>query len=252
MPNNPLDLLGKQFGQYKVIKLLPYKRNGSLVWLLRCEDCGFEVDKISYYAQRSNKCGKCGHRKNYTGHRVNHLTVENFSYKKRQGDQYRNFWNVRCDCGNLVILPVTSFTGRKAQKTCGDWQNCRFASSRLPDDELAKARMLINYKSGAKERHLGWDLTDETAWLLMNQNCHWCGIAPQPRRFESYKVRTIMYNVNGIDRVDNRKGYIASNSVPCCFQCNRSKGKLSSKVFLSQVKAIAKHQSGILSEITED
>lgn len=32
---------------------------------------------------------------------------------------------------------------------------------------------------------------------------------------------------SGIDRVENDKGYILDNCVPCCAQCNRDKGSSS-------------------------
>ena len=48
---------------------------------------------------------------------------------------------------------------------------------------------------------------------LSKNDCFYCG-KPGP---------------NGIDRVDNNKGYELSNCVPCCKHCNYVKGALSVK-----------------------
>jgi hypothetical protein len=32
---------------------------------------------------------------------------------------------------------------------------------------------------------------------------------------------------NGIDRIDNTKGYTSGNCLACCIRCNKLKGKLS-------------------------
>ena len=47
---------------------------------------------------------------------------------------------------------------------------------------------------------------------------------------------------NGVDRVDNDKGYIRDNIVSCCSDCNRSKGVLSKKDFITLARKITDHQ----------
>jgi hypothetical protein len=50
------------------------------------------------------------------------------------------------------------------------------------------------------------------------------------------------YLYNGLDRVDNTKGYIISNIVSCCGQCNRAKGILSQEEFLQWLKRASNYQ----------
>jgi len=52
------------------------------------------------------------------------------------------------------------------------------------------------------------------------------------RRLDFIEVYT------GIDRVDNSKGYIPTNVVPCCGVCNFMKGRLGLDIFLTQIKRI--------------
>jgi hypothetical protein len=52
--------------------------------------------------------------------------------------------------------------------------------------------------------------------------------------------------VNGIDRVDNSIGYIKSNSVTCCSQCNFAKNDISLYEWLSYLE---RFQSNYISKI---
>lgn len=47
--------------------------------------------------------------------------------------------------------------------------------------------------------------------------------------------------MNGIDRVDNNKGYTLNNCVPCCKTCNQAKHRLSQEYFIEWVEKIYKH-----------
>lgn len=49
---------------------------------------------------------------------------------------------------------------------------------------------------------------------------------------------------NGIDRLDNRRGYTVKNSVPCCTLCNYKKGNQSADEFLTWVRKVATHSAG--------
>ena len=46
----------------------------------------------------------------------------------------------------------------------------------------------------------------------------------------------------GIDRLDNEKGYVPGNVVPCCTLCNRMKLTLPLAVFLEHVRRICRQQ----------
>jgi hypothetical protein len=44
---------------------------------------------------------------------------------------------------------------------------------------------------------------------------------------------------NGIDRIDNARGYERDNIVPCCKFCNRAKSAMPQKEFIDLVRRIA-------------
>jgi len=87
-------------------------------------------------------------------------------------------------------------------------------------------RTALHYtRAGAKRRGLAWLLDDEVALALIRGVCFYCGSAPEP--------------ANGIDRVDNSKGYENGNVVGCCAQCNFAKNDLSVASFLAWVSGLA-------------
>lgn len=70
------------------------------------------------------------------------------------------------------------------------------------------------FKSVAKHLHRDFTLTQEDYAALVESNtCNYCG-GPLPE---------VGY---GIDRLNNRLGYVHGNVVPCCEQCNEKKGSL--------------------------
>lgn len=78
------------------------------------------------------------------------------------------------------------------------------------------------YKRNAKKRNLEWSITLEQFDKLIFSNCYYCGDEP---RVHELKRKTLIYN--GLDRVDNNKGYIIDNVVACCTICNMMKYTLS-------------------------
>lgn len=90
-----------------------------------------------------------------------------------------------------------------------------------------------NTKASASKRGYSFDLTLDEMSNLSQQVCTYCG--KEPEQFLS-SFPNFIYN--GIDRVDNTKGYILENCVPCCKVCNRMKDVLSVEDFKSHVNKI--------------
>lgn len=82
------------------------------------------------------------------------------------------------------------------------------------------------YKKSAAERNLEFMLSFEEFETLMKAECHYCGVSP----------------ANGIDRYKNDKGYISTNSVPSCTQCNRAKFTYSPEMFRVWAKRLVQHE----------
>ena len=82
------------------------------------------------------------------------------------------------------------------------------------------------YKSAAKKAGRVLALPIEDFEILVKSNCHYCGAEP--------------VTLNGIDRLDNKKGYFLDNCVPCCPVCNWMKSDLSLNEFSEKIICLAK------------
>ncbi len=87
-------------------------------------------------------------------------------------------------------------------------------------------KVFRQYQYKSKARNLTFRLTLVEFEALVNARCYWCG----------------QYGANGVDRVDNRIGYIASNVVPCCSECNFAKRTMLAHKFIDMAERIAKYQ----------
>ncbi len=107
----------------------------------------------------------------------------------------------------------------------------------LPIYEASFNELLSHYKYHAKNRNLTWDLTKEEFRFLTKQNCFYCGKIPSHKSRKDKRFNGI-YIYNGIDRIDNNKGYIKENVVPCCGICNKAKGSRSYDEFIAWIKRV--------------
>ena len=90
----------------------------------------------------------------------------------------------------------------------------------------------------AKKGYLHLIVPEEDFELLTQEDCFYCGRKPESiSRGHEYGE----YIYNGIDRIDNKKGYNVKNCVTCCSICNRMKMNLEKEEFLLQIKKIYKH-----------
>lgn len=121
---------------------------------------------------------------------------------------------------------------------------CRYES--CPDCSRLKLteeeRRFKEYKQGAKQRKINFDLNFQDFSKLIKQNCVYCGGEPQ-YRYRTIGIKSkVLLKMNGIDRIDSSKGYSMDNCVPCCTKCNQMKLDYSKKDFLEQVAKIYKYQ----------
>lgn len=91
-----------------------------------------------------------------------------------------------------------------------------------------------NYKYQARKRNHRFELTKEQFRKIVRSDCFYCGRPPQ--QYQKYKGEKFIYN--GVDRMDNNKGYILSNCVPACMQCNWAKMNFTIQEFMAWVKRV--------------
>lgn len=150
-------------------------------------------------------------------------------------------WQCRCDCGNTVIVSANNLKSGNT-KSCGclDKENLIKACSKK-EGEASFNRLYVDYKKHAKKKNLIFDLSKDEFRKITSQNCYYCGTNPEQISNPSKKGNNY-YIYNGIDRFEPSLGYIKSNCVPACKNCNFAKRNMNSDEFLSLIKRIYDHQ----------
>lgn len=149
-------------------------------------------------------------------------------------------WLCLCDCGKETSSAAYQLKVGNT-KSCGCLKRERIGSMRrLPDGEAAFRRLFSQRRIEALTvRGLMWNLTKEQARKLFEGRCNYCGCVPAQIK-KGWRVKTGTFTYNGIDRVDNTKGYTLDNCVSCCGQCNTAKGQMTVQQFaewINKVKA---------------
>lgn len=140
-----------------------------------------------------------------------------------------------CECGNTTSIASSDII-RGRTKSCG----CLFKFER---GVAAFNALLIRYKSNASRRGHEFILTDEEFKALTEQDCHYCGVHPSTElTCKSYNGH---YTYNGVDRVDNTKGYTKENTVPCCGVCNKAKSTMSQEAFLGWIQRLINYRGKV-------
>jgi len=121
----------------------------------------------------------------------------------------------------------------KIRKWKRDWANTENGKKQQRKyRQKSPLAMFSLYKASAKKRGLTFNISKETFVHMIYSSCSYCGYHPEkPER-------------NGIDRIDNNKGYFKMNIVPCCKLCNQMKSKRTVIEFINQCFKIARHQGG--------
>lgn len=245
------DLTGKRFGKLVVIKRDWAFSKKAVKWVCKC-DCGNEVSILSNNLKRgaSQSCGCIF--KEYTRGLVKE---NNPAFKDETGNKYgkltvlrldetskRVRWICKCDCGNEISLLGTSLRHGSKHKnisSCGCYAK---EMNALAKGQAAFNRLYGSYKKSAKERGLVFELTEEEFKELTQQNCYYCNRKPYREFISGYfkgeKRGNGTYIYNGIDRVDNTKGYTKDNVVPCCKDCNMMKRDMEQKEFFNFIERV--------------
>ena len=179
--------------------------------------------------------------KDIAGGRFGRLVAIQRSPIKRNG---ATTWECSCDCGNLATVQIDCLTGGTI-RSCG----CLGIETRQANGKRQRKRSVGDaamhqaygvYKHGAKRRGHIFDITEEEYYKMSSLPCSYCGCEPRElsrrgcgKEFSGWVGSGVF--ANGLDRVDNKVGYVLSNLVPCCGDCNKSKFKLTVDEFKSLI-----------------
>lgn len=150
-------------------------------------------------------------------------------------------WKCLCECGNIKILD-----GKKLRnghtKSCGCLRKLISSKNciKLPHGEAAFNALYYSYKISTKNKKYTFNLSKNEFRSLTNNNCYYCDIKPYKKMFR--KSFNGPYYYNGIDRIDNTKGYLIENCRTCCWECNQLKSSKNIKEFLMKIETIYNHR----------
>ena len=168
--------------------------------------------------------------KNELGNRYGRLIVRTLTQKRKFG---QIVWKCVCDCGkNKEVL--SSALRQGTTRSCGCLRN---HDKRLKYGESSKRLLLRSYKYSAKKRGHSWGLSKRNFYQLVSADCHYCGAKPR-QVYQPNKKSFGSFSYNGIDRVENLRGYCEGNVVTCCTICNVAKGIQSPLEFLTWVRRV--------------
>ena len=151
-------------------------------------------------------------------------------------------WKAVCSCGKQKSIVGASLRSG-ASYHCGHERIAKMIKANqiragtvepnMPQERTAQRRLFKDYAARARKFKRVFKLSFEHFLHITSQPCFYCHAVPAQKY--TYKHKSV-YTYNGIDRIDNSKGYTIKNSVACCIRCNKSKS--STNDFLQWVKTI--------------
>ena len=166
--------------------------------------------------------------KNEIGHRYGHLTV----LVQAPTLYHKSRWQCRCDCGR-----ITETSGNNLR--VGYTRSCGCRRGGLNDSSaMRQARNL--YRRNAQLRGLVFDISEEDFERITKLDCYYCGTHPSNvyKIARKGKITNTPYIYNGLDRIENTKGYSLDNVVPACIVCNRAKSDMPINEFIMWIKRL--------------
>jgi len=178
--------------------------------------------------------------KNLIGLRFSKLVVLSKTERRLRGNI---IWLCSCDCGQTTYVSGNRLLSGNT-KSCGCHRK-EVASSMFrgkspvtkkeyrPDAAIND--LFIHYKANAKKRNILFEIDLACFNEITSSLCDYCGSPPLNKH--STKSDSV-YFYNGIDRVDNNKGYTLENVVSCCKRCNTAKLDQTELDFLNHIRKI--------------
>lgn len=155
------------------------------------------------------------------------------------GSNQKHMFKVKCDCGNIKIKRWNNLRDGGSTLSCGCYKAEKIKERMGVDiKQLCSSSIKNGCKSICKKRNFQFDLDIDFVKNMIFKNCFYCNGKPSNiYKSKNINIRTVKYN--GLDRKDNKIGYIKSNVAPCCMECNYMKKDKNFNNFIEKCKKIA-------------
>lgn len=242
-----INLIGNKYGKLTVTEFVGYNKGKERLWKCQC-DCGNTTQLTTSRIDRVNGTKSCGclkktHFVDLTGQKFNHLTILKLTGKNKHNCF---MYDAVCECGKIINCEGNDIKSGRI-KSCGCTRFSTYHERYIKEDpDRAKINgKFAAYKNAALKRGYIFELTREEFGKLVKQNCYYCNIEPQHTNMYVRRFREIPFYMNGIDRVDNQKGYTTENTVTCCTICNQAKHQLTKEKFLEWAERLSNYQKSL-------
>lgn len=227
------NLTGRKFEKLLVIEPAAKKdKHNHARWLCKC-DCGNFVEVYAYHlkskTQPTKSCGcLLGNKKDITNRTFGILkAIKPLFINKNRAV----VWLCECGCGEKRQISASSLL-------TGNSKSCGCVNNKYSEPGESAFNILYNsYKRKAEKRKIDFALTKDEFRYFTKQNCHYCNCLPL-QEFDNGNCSQLKasYFYNGIDRKNNKEGYLRGNCLSCCGRCNRAKMTLRYGDFLDFIK----------------
>lgn len=158
---------------------------------------------------------------------------------RKRDDQKRQDSTLCLDCGRTLTDDIVALGkyNKKLRRCINCYQKLKKYEAERKDTrqernykaEAFKNKYVIwnHYIKSAQKRGIDFTLPKTIFNELILKPCFYCSYIKKDE-------------VNGIDRIDNNKGYVEDNCIACCQFCNLAKGTQHPQEFIDKMKAIYK------------
>ncbi len=232
------DFTGQIFGTLRAIRRTDKKYFRLFIWEFECLKCEDIFLRVPCYLSSTSYCEKteCGIgvvTEDCAGRKFDKLAVLGFH---GISETRQILWNCKCDCGKERIVSTAQLLSGGI-KSCGC--NRIETSKKAPGEVSWNSRYHHFLDSSCKDRGLSNEFTNFNFRDISSKNCFYCDIPPKPynvylnvdgqtrkgskKGLSQETIDRAWININGIDRIDNERGYYFDNCVPCCWDCNSTR-----------------------------
>lgn len=222
-----INLSGKQFGDWKVIKYIAKRK-----FLCKCK-CGYQTEVLNYHllSGASTKCRYCSNTQIKTiANNSKYGTLLVLSNYTKKGTTY---CKCKCNCGKITHVDAYQLRNHKIKscKNCSNYKGYK-------DISLSYWN---NFKRSCLKRGYQFNITMQQVWNMyekQNKQCKLSGVTIQFCR--SFRKNQKHHSVS-IDRIDNNKGYTIDNIQLIHKKINIMRHVMSISEFIKWCELIYKH-----------